>query len=289
MHTEPLALKHKEMLYDKLRTISIRLSEYSFANLYLFRKTHRYEVLTDDDCLFITGYTGDNQKFVLPLCKKNKPDLDQINKLLDEFGMIFPVCDCWLRYFDPREFEIYHNEDDSDYIYTVDKMASYSGRNLAKKRNLLKQFNTNHEYVREPLTKDNVQKAKDILNTWQQEISLNSGETDFSAATEAFEFMEELNLRGFLYIIDGIPGAYVLGEDITDDTFALHFAKGLVRFKGVYQFMYNDLAKEIHGKSKYIKFEQDLGLQSLRQAKSSYKPDHMGMKYRITKKQSTSC
>lgn len=284
MHSEPLDLHHKEILYNRLRAISIRLSEFSFANLYLFRNTHRYEVVHDGDCIHITGYTGDDQKFVLPLCDRNEPDLDHIDELLDNYEMIFPVCDCWLRYFDPRNFDIHHNEDDSDYIYTVEKMATYSGRNLSKKRNLLKQFNNSHSYTRKPLDKENIKIAAQILTDWQNETPAAAADTDFYAAMEALDNMEILGLSGFLYIIDDKPGAYVLGEAITDDTFVLHFAKGLTEFKGVYQFMYNDLAKEIHGKYNYINFEQDLGLQSLRQAKSSYKPDHMGMKYRIKRR-----
>ncbi len=285
MKKEGLDIHHKEELSGKLRTICGRLSEFSFANLYLFRHTHKYEVVKDDDCLFVTGMTHDGEKFVLPMCKHRDPDIDHIRDMIKEFGMLYPISDCSLKYFDPREFDIYHNEDDSDYIYTVEKMSTYSGRKLAKKRNLLKQFFSLHTYERFQIDENTEQNAKAVLDQWQEEMPVKKEETDYSAACEAFEHYKELGLSGFVYLVDNKPGGYVLGEMLTDDTYALHFAKGLTEYKGIYQFMYNDLAKYLKKRCViYMNFEQDLGLQSLRQAKSSYKPDHMGMKYRVTLK-----
>lgn len=283
MKKEPLGIQHKSILSSRLRDVSVRLSEFSFANLFLFRETHKYEVAVDDEgCIFITGLTNDKCPFVLPLCEKKKPDIEDIRNMISEFNMLYPISDSWIGIFDPREFEVWHNEDDSDYIYKVEKMATYSGRHLSKKRNLLKQFHAEHSYERLELVPEIRKQAQGILRTWQDEMPLGEDETDYKSAVEALEYMDELDLGGYLYIIDGAPGGYVLGEHITDDTYALHFAKALTRYKGVYQFMYNDLAKHLLGHATYMNFEQDLGLQSLRQAKASYKPDHMGMKYRVT-------
>jgi hypothetical protein len=45
--------------------------------------------------------------------------------------------------------------------------------------------------------------------------------------------------------------------------------------------MYNNYAKTLQGSCSWINFEQDLGIQALRQAKESYVPDAMGHKYRV--------
>ncbi len=281
MISENLDMTHRELLQDKLYNMKLRLSEFSFANLYLFRKNHEYKVIRDGDCLFITGKTHDKMEFVLPLCEQTEPDIDKMRIMISEYKMLFPIGDCWKKYFPENEFEIFHNEDDSDYIYTVEQMATYSGRHLSSKRNLLKQFHENYTHERKEITLSEIEDIKLILEKWQNEMNLSSDETDFYSAVEALEHMKELRLYGFIYYIDNEPVGYVLGEEIYEDTYALHFAKGLTKYKGIYQFMYNDLAKSFNAKIKYINFEQDLGLQSLRQAKSSYKPDHMGMKYRV--------
>jgi hypothetical protein len=64
----------------------------------------------------------------------------------------------------------------------------------------------------------------------------------------------------------------------------LHFAKGNRKFKGVYQYMFNQFARILPGKYQYMNFEQDLGKLALRIAKSSYHPDQILEKYRLRRK-----
>ena len=278
---ETLDIKHKELLSEKLFGIKVRLSEFSFANLYLFRKNHNYEIVFDDDCYFIIGFTNDRVRFVLPLCGKDEPDMDYIDNLLREFGMLFPISEEWLKYFSPDKYEIFHNPDDSDYIYNMERMGTLSGRHLSGKRNLVKQFSDTYECVSEEINHDNLNSAQVVLDKWALQTKQSNDSTDYYSAKEALTLWKDLNLFGLIYFIDDVPVGYVLGEGITNDTYALHFAKGITEFKGIYQFMYNDLAKKLLNKYSYINFEQDLGIESLRSAKSSYKPDFMGMKYRI--------
>jgi hypothetical protein len=62
----------------------------------------------------------------------------------------------------------------------------------------------------------------------------------------------------------------------------LHFAKALTTYKGIYQFLYNDFANILPKRYEFINFEQDLGKTALRMAKTSYYPDILGKKYRMT-------
>ena len=70
-------------------------------------------------------------------------------------------------------------------------------------------------------------------------------------------------------------------RELNDETFALHFAKGIREYKGIYQHLYNSFSIKLNSKYKYINFEQDLGKDTLRQAKSTYYPDEMRKKYRV--------
>ncbi|MGL4368801.1 MAG: phosphatidylglycerol lysyltransferase domain-containing protein [Spirochaetota bacterium] len=105
--------------------------------------------------------------------------------------------------------------------------------------------------------------------------------SDYYSCAEALSNIEGFLLTGVIYYIDDAPAGFVLGEKITHDTYALHFAKGITDYKGLYQFMYNHFAKTLHGSCSWINFEQDLGIAALRQAKESYQPDAMGHKYRV--------
>ena len=161
-------------------------------------------------------------------------------------------------------------------------IAAFAGRKLAKKRNLLKQYNEGYKTEDFELTLERFDDAKYILDIWERDINMaaNHG-SDYYETLEALEKITEFNLRGMISYADNKPSGFVLGEELNDETFALHFAKGIREYKGIYQHLYNSFSIKLNSKYKYINFEQDLGKDTLRQAKSTYYPDEMRKKYRV--------
>jgi hypothetical protein len=43
MRSEILSIEHQDLLSPRLKAVRTALSEYTFANLYLFRKNYEYE------------------------------------------------------------------------------------------------------------------------------------------------------------------------------------------------------------------------------------------------------
>jgi len=100
-------------------------------------------------------------------------------------------------------------------------------------------------------------------------------------AKEALERMDELQLCGGIYYVDGKPAAYILGEEIAEGkTFVIHFEKAVGEYKGLYQFINQSFAAILPEKYTYINREQDLGDEGLRQAKLTYRPVGFIKKYR---------
>lgn len=281
MTTERLSLIHKDLLSPLFRAITVSLSEYCFANLYLFRDNHGYEVLSDGE-IFIKGRTYDGFTFVMPTVPAMAIDHARLKERLREVDFLFPVPEEWLGAFDPQEFEISFYEGDADYLYTVQKMSTLSGRKLHKKRNLLKQFIQAYRHEALPLTDAHMDDARTILDEWQKETGLDTGQTDYAPCREALDRYEELVLCGGIYYAEGEPAGFVLGEEVNDETFVLHFAKGRTKFKGVYQFMFNNFARILPPKYRYLNLEQDLDKENLRVFKSSYVPDALIRKARVS-------
>jgi hypothetical protein len=280
MQTERLGRKHKDLLFQRLRAITDPLSEYSFANLYLFRENHDYEVLLGDH-LFVRGRTYDGHTFVMPTEPVEKMGLGCLRDALEQAEFLFPVPEPWLSRFPPEEFDVSFNEGDADYLYTVEKMSSYAGRRLHKKRNLMKQFVETYRHDALPLTGDRIRDARSVLELWKDEAGIDPAQTDYGPCSEALELYEELALCGGIYYADGEPAGFVLGEEVNDETYVLHFAKARTKFKGIYQFMFNNFAKVLPPKYKYLNLEQDLDKENLRVFKSSYVPDRMIRKARV--------
>jgi uncharacterized protein len=282
MLIEKLGLAHQGLLAPRLKQAKAGLSEYTFANLYLFREHHQYEVLTDaDQRVFIKGRTYDGHVYLMPTEDVRTLDSRRLAELLQSVDFLFPLPEEWLSAFSPDAFLVEFKEGDRDYVYTVEKMSTYKGRNLHKKRNLLKQFRERYRHEAGPLTNELLDQARFVLSDWLATSDMQSADTDFAPCREAIERYEELVLCGGIYYADGEPAGFLLGEEINDDTFVLHFAKGRTKFKGVYQFMFNNFAQVLPPKYKFLNLEQDLDKENLRVFKSSYVPDVMLRKARV--------
>jgi len=280
MQIEKLGLKHKDLLIQRLKNITVPLSEYTFPNLYLFRKNHDYDVMTDGE-VFIKGRTYDGHVYLMPTTDVRTLDVAALKALMAGVDFLFPIPEEWLPAFSPEGFDITFAEGDADYLYTVVKMSTYAGRKLHKKRNLLKQFNELYTSEARPLTNEHLDQARAVLDGWLVEAGLDAELTDYGPCREAIDRYEELVLCGGMYYAEGEPAGFVLGEEVNDETYVLHFAKALTKFKGVYQFMFNNFAKILPPKYKYLNLEQDLDKENLRIFKSSYVPDAMVKKARV--------
>jgi len=280
MLNEKLGLQHQKLLAPLLKNAMAGLSEYTFANLYLFRGNHDYEVVMNRN-IFIKGKSYDGHTYLMPVFDVRTADIDLLKDLMKTVDFLFPIPDEWLSFFEPSSFEITYNDGDADYVFTVEKMSTYKGRNLHKKRNLLAQFLKLYQHDALPLTNDRLAQARLILSDWQASSEMKIADTDYAACLEALDRYEELGLCGGIYYADNEPAGFVLGEEVSDETFVLHFAKARTKFKGIYQYMFNNFAKVLSPKYKYLNLEQDLDKENLRVFKSSYVPDLLLRKARV--------
>lgn len=281
MSYEPISLEHKSLLKDRLKSVSVPISEYSFPNLYLFRHAHNYEVFQRDGEYYVRGKTYDGKVYIMPTRDMRICCPETLLKLQKECDFFFPIHESWLEFYKQYGIEYDFHDGDTDYIYTTEKMSTFKGRKLHKKRNLLKQFNESYTAMAYEMHRDRLQDAKYILEKWLELSGLSKEETDYHACCEAIKIYDQICVCGGIYYVEDEPVAFVIGEELTDDTYVLHFAKALTTYKGIYQYVYNDFANILPKKYEFINFEQDLGKMALRMAKTSYIPDRLEKKYRM--------
>jgi len=282
VQTEKLNIEHKKTIFTILKNIKTKIAEYSFANLYLFRKHHEYEVLIENDLILIKGKSYDDKRYITPLNLNAFLKSGLIDEMLKEVDFIFPVDETWLTLFSQDQYDFFYKDGDTDYVYNIEKMRTFAGKKLHGKRNLIHQFEKSYSCEPLPLFgEERLKDAKKILEVWQEESGQTKEDTDFDACMEALELYDELVLCGFIYYVDKVPAGFIIGEELCEDTFALHFAKALTNYKGIYQFMFNNFSKILPDKYKFVNFEQDLDKENLRLAKMSYEPDLLVKKYRV--------
>lgn len=283
MRIEKLRIDHKDLLVPRLKAVKTSLSEYTFPNLYLFRANHGYEVMIDKE-IFIRGRSYDGRTYIMPTSDVRRMNTAYLRELMRDVEFLFPIPEDWLTALDPTEFDVTFAEGDADYVYTVEKMSTYKGRHLHKKRNLLKQFLELYAHDARPLTNNRLDEARFILDDWLRTSEMNVEETDYRPCLEALDRYDELVLCGGIYYAEDEPAGFVLGEELNPETFVLHFAKARTKFKGIYQYLFNNFAKILPPSYRYLNLEQDLDKENLRIFKSSYVPDLLLKKARVSLK-----
>lgn len=279
MISEPLSINHKELLHKRLKDVETMISEYSFANLFLFRDVHKYEVLIDKE-IFIKGLTYDGFSYLMPTKPINQIEQSYLKEISKSFDFIFPVDERWTEGKDYLKIE--YKDGDSDYIYLKEKIKTYAGKALHSKRNLLNFFLKEYKSHPEPLTKQNMADARYILEEWQKESGQAKEDTDYYSLLNAFDLYEELIICGIIYYVNNEPVGFVIGEERGENMFLLHFAKGLTKYKGIYQYIFHSFAEVLPEKYTFLNFEQDLDKENLRLSKQSYHPEFMVKKLRVS-------
>jgi hypothetical protein len=279
--TLSLAPRIAPLLARRIEALAERTpAELSFANLSLFRRPHQWR-WHDGPWPCISGVAYDGQRHALPLFDVRRAPPDELRALLARHGCLFPLCDREAEEIDAAQFVLSTERNDADYVYPAEQFRLYRGRALQKKANLMSQLQAAHALRVEPYGPHLYQEALVVLQGWMRDKGKGPGEADESACRDALSLAKELGLEGFLYWADGEPAGFLLAEELQPGVWVIRFAKGLVRFKGIAQYMFHHFASRTDARVDWLNFEQDLGLPSFRQTKLSYRPAILLPKWRL--------
>jgi hypothetical protein len=269
-------------LHPRLVLGSDGVSEFTFANLFLFRREYGYTLsyLKEEDRIVVSGSNDGSRFFLLPC---GLPHFKTLARLFEDHdylkNMPESICNEKRIELEKSGFVVQEDRDNFDYLYLRKDLANLPGRKLHKKRNLVNAFINNYDYKETFITPENRDDTLRVLEKW---VEGREDRADYEPAREAIEHMDDLNLTGCLTYVDDHPAAYSLGEPLAKGRmFAIHFEKALGEYKGIYQFVNRSFASMLPRHYVYINREQDLGDPGLRQAKMSYRPSDFVKKYRV--------
>ena len=277
----PIDFSMRDSLYPALNLNKDGISEFTFAGLYLFRKTYDYKIARlGEQGLLLAGTKNGQSFFSAPCCF---PDPNVFDELMRRFDFMKNMSESQAQAhrieLEGRGYIVTEDRNNFDYLYYRKDLAELSGREYHKKRNLVNGFINTYECIQRPLTKDNARDALVVLDKWREE---KGSDGDYASAKEGIELFSELKLRGAVYYIEGKPVGYCMGEALAKGTmFAVHFEKAIDEYKGIYQFINQAFAQSLPAYFKVINREQDLGDEGLRQAKMTYRPFGFVKKYRV--------
>lgn len=273
-----LELIQRPALHPLFQQLPDGISEFTFANLFLFRNSHKYKVTKlDNGSIIFFGRDENKPFFMAPF---SLPQPEALEELLKKYRTLKCISEPQVNALIGLGYEVSEDRDNYDYLYRRQDLAELTGRKFSKKRNLIKAFLNNFDYVGKPLLDEHIPDAINILDQWRSE---RQSPGDYEAAREALENCEELQLCGGIYYAEEKPVAYSLGEEnMLGKSFVIHFEKAVGEYKGLWQFINQAFASIIPVSYETINREQDLGIEGLRSAKMSYKPIGFVKKYRVS-------
>jgi len=273
--SELLDLHHRPLLHPLFQKVPSGISEFTFAGLYLFRRTYGYRVALLEGGLHVFFGEGKSGPFFeLPF---GLPGPEILRALFASHGFMKCVSEEQAAVLREAGFAVEEDRDNFDYLYSREDLAHLPGRKFHKKKNLVSAFVQNYTYEGKPLVDKYQPQTMEILEAWR---AGTESDGDYHPAREALQKMNELQLCGGIYFVDGKPAAYSLGEEnALGRSFILQFEKAVPGYKGLYQFVNQCFAAILPDKYATINREQDLGDPGLRQAKESYRPIGFVRKY----------
>lgn len=268
------------------------VSELTFTNVYVWRNYYNFRLSSLNGSICILAQRDNLPFFMQPVSGNDISDT--IKKLADylrEQGNppVFSRLpeDTARQVADVlQDAEIEEDRDNADYLYLSSDLANLPGRKYHKKKNHIARFKESHSFEYRRLTSDLIQPAKDLQCRWCKVRGCFTPEhtslaMEHTAIMETLDNYDQLRAVGGAILIDGNMVGFTIGEPLNNDTFVIHFEKASPDYQGVYQILNQQFSSDVGADFTYINREQDLGEPGLRQAKSSYHPDHLLMKYTV--------
>lgn len=191
----------------------------------------------------------------------------------------------------PGQFIFEESEDYAEYIYRTEDLCILPGKALAAKRNRVRAFYSTYEgYVRiEDISESNWTDVYLFQKDWIENRLAEGYDEMLARENEAIKFwlmhFNELDFKGIVVYVKGTVVGYAAGVALNDDCMDEVIEKGRKDIVGIYQLLCNEFALLCCRGYNYINREEDLGVEGLRRAKTSYRPEYMLEKYIITGKE----
>jgi hypothetical protein len=279
----PVTIHNRDEINRFFLKNTYRNCDFSFSNIFCWK--HRYDTTfcIVDGFLFFRFYTSEkNSGYMMPL---GDGDLAYALELLMKdaearqtnfhlYAITSDMFEC-IENALPGKFVYKPDRNWSEYIYKAQDLIALKGKKLQAKRNHINKFKRTYAYEYLPVTREIIPECLELYSRWCME---NGDCNDPSLVEEriatqtAFEYFEDLGLKGGALRVDGKIIAYSYGQQLGLDTFGVHAEKSLYNIDGGFSMINQQFSEHECANFVYINREEDLGLESLRQAKLSYQP-----------------
>jgi len=293
LHFQPVSLEQKQKIEDYLYRYGENSCQHSFIAMYCMEAKYQDMICEQDGWLFTLRYgkcTDTHRVYLFPLGDMN--DMDGLRNALAaivndahengravRFETITENAAKHLKKLLPNQFAIEPCRDWYEYIYNFNTLANLPGGKLASKRYDIQTFYRDYEgrAVVRKIQIGDIEAILQFQRTWlteKQHID-EDVQLDYEnlAIHKGLAHYQELGLSGIVVFIDGELCGYAYGAPLSDTAYDVIIEKGDRRYADIYKILNRELVRLCCDGFAYINREEDAGVEGLRKAKMSYKPD----------------
>lgn len=273
-------------------------SDFNFISLWAWdtNDERKISLLNNNLVVLFTDYQT-NKPFLSFLGKhKPKHTIDQLLEYAKSHHIpqvLSLVTEESVQTLDKSNVQITEDRENFDYVFSTVELAELQGNKFSTKRHLANKFLHNHPDARFEISRLNdksVQKQLlSTIRTWEHNKKLGSKDYDFKheeiaikRLLHASNSLDSKLMLSCIFLHDEILG-FSIDELLPNKYSISHFAKANIAYKGIYEFLNQRVSQYLrYIKIEYWNWEQDLGVPSLQNVKSSYRPVSFLKKFKIS-------
>ncbi|HEY3307081.1 MAG TPA: phosphatidylglycerol lysyltransferase domain-containing protein [Desulfuromonadaceae bacterium] len=281
--SRPLSMQDKPLLDKLFIQLQPKISEFTFAALYLFCHAHGYRLTQAKGSVVLLGKGYDERSYFMPPLDGNVAGaLDLLFAAdLEMYGADEAFA---AQFLTDRNVKLDEDRDSFDYLYLREDLAILPGNRFHNKKNRLNYFKNRHTYNVGFFKMQHCQACLSLLEKWYSRAENKNSQSlkfEYEATAAALTMADTLGLEGAMISVEGEIKAFALGERLNAETAVCHFEKFDPFMEGLAQLVNREFARLLFADCRYINREQDLGEAGLRTAKLSYHPVELVKKYRV--------
>ncbi len=282
---QPLEKEYKPIFDDLFLRFPPQISEFTFTNLYSWRKIYNLSLAKLGDFIILRSGKDNQKRYFMPLGEGSiKTVIAQILKEINAIFIRIPERVAGL-FSTSNDFKVEPDRDNFDYLFKTEELIALKGRKYDGKRNLINKFKSMYKYEYQKLDHSNIKECLDFEERWCTVKNCDSIEglnNERQAIQEMMDNCSDFGLIAGAIKVDGKTCALAISEKLNKNTLVFHILKADPGMPGLYQTITNEFLKHEAGDFEYVNFEQDLGVSGLRKAKLSYNPVELIKKFTLS-------
>lgn len=285
LNFERVTIEDKDTIQAFFDKSVFRNCDFSFSNIFSWE--HLYNttfIANEDNFLYIRFQAGEGTPgYLFPLGNGDlKVALERLWEDAKSRNNAFYLYAITPEMFDlieqsfPGKFIYVKERNWYEYIYNTDDLVHLVGKKYQAKRNHINKFKRTYQWEYLPITRQIIPECLELYDRWCKENGGCNSEQSLIeeriATQKVFQNYEKLGLKGGALRVNGEILAYSYGQPLTIDTFGVHAEKSLYKIDGGFTMINQQFVEHNCKGFAYVNREEDLGIDSLRQAKMSYHP-----------------